>query len=108
MLVLTGWSVCFILGNNTMFVDVLVTVFQHLSTRCDQTIQTPVSRACYGEMVTLNTVAYGGWHLILIFPKMRITHPTSTLIYKHAVATIAPFTQQPDFDTFSETNGNKP
>ena len=65
-----------------MFVDVLVTVFQHLSTRCDQTIQTPVSRACYGEMVTLNTVAYGRWHLILIFPKMRITHPTSTLIYE--------------------------
>jgi len=37
-----------------------------------------------------------------------LKNTTSTLIYKHAVATIAPFTQQPDFDTFSETNGNKP
>ncbi len=31
-----------------------------------------------------------------------LKNTTSTLIYKHAIATIAPFTQQPDFDTFSE------
>ena len=31
-----------------------------------------------------------------------LKNTTSTLIYKHAVATITPFTQQPDFDTFSE------
>ncbi len=31
-----------------------------------------------------------------------LKNTTSTLIYKHAIATITPFTQQPDFDTFSE------
>jgi len=31
-----------------------------------------------------------------------LKNTTSTLVYKHAIATIAPFTQQPDFDTFSE------
>ena len=32
-----------------------------------------------------------------------LKNTTSTLIYKHAIATIAPYSQQPDFDTFSET-----
>ncbi len=31
-----------------------------------------------------------------------LKNTTSTLVYKHAIATVAPFTQQPDFDTFSE------
>jgi len=31
-----------------------------------------------------------------------LKNTTSTLIYKHAIATIAPYSQQPDFDTFSE------
>ena len=93
MLVLPGWSVCFTLGCITVFVDALLIIFQYLSTRCDKTMQSPVSRACYGVIETHNSVAHRRWHLILIFPKRHIIHPTSTFIYEVCVEQYVIFEQ---------------